>query len=104
LLLRSYTGRSESGARNAAVLGIVGFIAVPINYVSITWWQDKFQVHPAIRYSFGQTPHDPPAVVIALLVSVLAFTLLYAYLLLHAYRLQQLQTRVERLRIRAELD
>jgi heme exporter protein C len=104
LLLRSYTGRSESGARNAAVLGIVGFIAVPVNYVSITWWQDKFQVHPAIRYSFGKTTHDPPAVVLTLLVSVLAFTLLYAYLLLHAYRLQQLQTKVERLRIRAELD
>jgi heme exporter protein C len=103
LLLRSYTGRSESGARNAAVLGIVGFIAVPINYVSITWWQDKFQVHPAIRYAPGKA-QDPPAVVITLLVAVLAFTLLYGYLLLQAYRLQKLQTQVERLRIRAELD
>jgi len=100
LLLRSYTGRGEGGARNAAVLGIAGFVAVPINYLSITWWRT---LHPEPRYQIGHV-QAPPAVVITLLVAVLAFTLFYAFLMLQVYRLQRLQTEVERLRVRVDLD
>ncbi len=101
LLLRSYTGHTESGARNAAVLGVIAFIAVPINYLSITWWRT---LHPDPQFPIGQTPKAPASVVTTLLVAVLAFTLLYAFLLLQVYRLQKLQAEVERLRIRVELD
>jgi len=99
LLLRSYTGRSEGGARSAAVLGIVGFVDVPINYLSITWWRTQ---HPAPQIPLGGEPQAPPAVVETLLLALLAFTLLYAYLLIQVYRLHRLQTETERLRARIE--
>lgn len=101
LLLRSYTGRTEAGARNAAVLGIVGFIAVPINYLSIYWWRT---LHPDPQIPIGQAPKAPASVVVTLLIAVLAFTLLYALLLIQVYRLQREQTTVARLRSRVELD
>ena len=58
LLLRSYTGRSEGGARTAAVLGIVGFVDVPIDYLSITWWRTQ---HPApqSRSVVSRRPRPP---------------------------------------------
>jgi heme exporter protein C len=101
LLLRSYSGRSEGGARNAAVLGIVGFIVVPINYLSIYWWRT---LHPDPQLPIGKPAQAPASVVITLLVAVVAFTLLYALLMLQVYRLQRLQTTVERLRTRVEFD
>ncbi len=101
LLLRSYTGRTEAGARNAAVLGILGFIAVPINYLSIYWWRT---LHPDPQLPIGKAPQAPASVVVTLLVAVLAFTLLYALLMAQVYRLQRLQTTIERLRSRVELE
>jgi heme exporter protein C len=100
LLLRSYTGRTESGARNAAVLGIVGFVVVPINYLSITWWRT---LHPDPQLPIGQAPKAPASVVTTLLMAVLAFTFFYVFLMIEVYRLQRLQTDVERLRLRADL-
>jgi heme exporter protein C len=104
LLLRSYSRRSEGVRRNAAILGIAGFVAVPLNYVSITWLDAKYEIHPQLGSAPQGSPVQAPQVVITLLVAVVAFTLLYAFLLLQVYRLQRLQTEVERLRIRAELD
>lgn len=101
LLLRSYTGRTETGARNAAVLGIVGVFAVPINYLSIYWWRT---LHPAPQIPIGQAPKAPASVVVTLLMAVLAFTLLYALLLVQVYRLQRAQTSIERLRSRVDVD
>jgi len=74
LVLRSYTGREEGGARAAAVLGIVGFVDVPINYMSITWWRTQ---HPAPQIPLGGQPQAPASVVSTLMFALLAFTLLY---------------------------
>ncbi|HEX6818205.1 MAG TPA: cytochrome c biogenesis protein CcsA [Ktedonobacterales bacterium] len=101
LLLRSYTGRSEGGARAAAVLGIVGFIDVPIDYLSVTWWRT---LHPSYQVPLGQQAQAPASVVSTLLVAVLAFTLLYTFLMLLVYRLQRAQSMAQRLRARIELE
>src|SRR5260370_25409995 len=39
LMLRSYMGRTPASARAAAVLGIIGFIDVPIIYEAVNWWR-----------------------------------------------------------------
>jgi heme exporter protein C len=101
LLLRSYTGRSAGGARAAAVLGIVGFIDVPIDYLSVTWWRT---LHPSYQVPLGQQAQAPASVVSTLLVAVLAFTLLFTFLLLLVYRLQRAQSVAQRLRARIELE
>lgn len=102
LLLRSYTGRSASGARAAAVLGIIGFLDIPIVHMSVTWWNT---LHPQPIVAVGTAkPNLPPEMLTALLISLLTFTLLYAFLLLQVYRLQKMQSAVQRLRARVELE
>ena len=43
LVLRNYAASPAQGARYAAVLGIVGFVDVPIVYFAAAWWRG---VHP----------------------------------------------------------
>lgn len=100
LMLRSYMGRTAASARSAAVLGIVGFIDVPINYLSVKWWRT---IHPATGYIVqnGQS-QLPPAALQAFLLSLLTFTLLFAFLLVLVYHLERIQATAAR--IRARLD
>jgi heme exporter protein C len=78
------------GARQAAVLGIVGFIDIPITYMSVLWWRTLHQ-GPSILRSDG--PAMAPPMLLVLLVSVVAFTLLYSYLLVRHLDLQRLEAR-----------
>ena len=99
LLLRFYSGRTESGARNAAVLGIIGFVDVPIVHFAVTWWRG---LHPTGYVLNGATPDTPVSVFLALLLAMATFTLLYAFLLLQLYRLERYTTEAERLRAQVE--
>jgi len=73
LLLRRSLGEQEKRARFAAVFGIVAFASVPLNYLTIMWWRLN---HPLIfkRSGMGLTSE----MLVALIVSVVAFTVLYA--------------------------
>lgn len=99
LLLRFYSGRTESGARIAAVLGIIGFVDVPIVHFAVTWWRG---LHPTGYVLNGATPDTPASVFLALLLAMATFTLLYAFLLLQIYRLERYATEAERLRAQVE--
>lgn len=100
LLLRFYTGRTESGARNAAVLGIIGFVDVPIDYFAVTWWRGA---HPGETYVLdGATVNTPAAVFIALMLALATFTLLYLFLMIQLYRLERYTTEAQRLRAQVE--
>jgi heme exporter protein C len=102
LMLRSSSGAASSGARAAAVLGIVGFVDVPIDYLSVTWWRS---LHPASTYIMDNgSAALPPAALFAFFVSLITFTLLFAFLLVLVYRLQRLQSLTRTLRGRIELD
>jgi heme exporter protein C len=97
LMLRSYTGRSASSARTAAVLGIVAFVSVPIDYVSANWW-NAVHTHPSTSYVTSSGL--PGSAVATLMLSLATFTLLYALLLAFAFRLESVRAGVEALRAR----
>ena len=79
LMLRAYAPAGEQRARFASVLGIVGFIDVPIVYLSIVWWRT---VHPQVLVGpVAQSTDLDPAMRSLLMISTLAFTLLFGYLL-----------------------
>ncbi len=99
LVLRSYTGRTAQGARVAAVVGILGFVDVPINYFAVTWWRT---LHPSAVLPLGSEPQLPASMLIALMIALVAFTLLYGFLLLQVYRLERTQALVEGLRAEIE--
>lgn len=90
LLLRSLTEGAERKARFAAIFGIIGFIDVPIVYLSAVWWRT---IHP----SPAATSYASP-MVLALVINVLAYTALYVYLTLFRTRQRRLETRVAELR------
>ena len=74
-MVRSFATEESRGATFAAVVGIVGFIDVPIVALATTLWRTQ---HPrAIIFQGGLTP----AMVLTLLFCLVAFTMLY-YLLL----------------------
>jgi len=91
IMLRSYTPDVERGARLGAVLGIVGFIDVPIIHFSVTWWRT---LHPAAVVAptlERTTPNAPPQTVITLLVCLLTMTLVYATFMVYRTGLERLR-------------
>jgi len=77
-------------ARWAAVIGVVGFVDVPIVQLSVTWWRSLHQ-GPTVRL-LGETTMAP-VMLTALLVAVGAFTLLYWYLVALRLRVGRLEER-----------
>lgn len=77
-MVRQFTTQPERARRMAAVLGIVGFIDVPIVHQSVVWWRS---LHPEPIVLNERGPQLPGTMLATLLVNLLAFTLLYAYLL-----------------------
>ena len=96
LMLRSYAPQGDQGARYGAVLGIIGFVDVPIVYMAAKWWRD---VHPeAVVGPLADEGSLEGKMVVAFLVGLLAFTTLFAYLLMERYTLRRQESQIERLR------
>src|SRR3989442_4599089 len=76
LLLRMLMEDRESAARFAAVLGIIDALDIPLVHFSVLWWRTLHQ--PPTLLGPGPTPMDP-AFVLALIVNLVAFVLLYGY-------------------------
>lgn len=86
LVLRGYVAEPERRARYSAVVGIVGFLDVPIVYLSVRWWRAQ---HPSqLIFTRGGLPGSMLAV---LLIGVASFTLLYLYLLSVRLRVTRLE-------------
>lgn len=84
MLVRSYASDKEQGARFAAVVGIVGFIDVPIVFLATTWWRTQ---HPgALVFQSGGLA---PSMLATLMVSLAAFTGVYALLLIQRVALKR---------------
>ncbi|MBI5166740.1 MAG: cytochrome c biogenesis protein CcsA [candidate division NC10 bacterium] len=94
-MLRAYAGERVKGARMAAVLGIIGFVDVPLIYLSVLWWRS---LHPLPVVVRPGGPALPPSMLGSLMVSLLAFTLLYLYLLRERVLLERLNDEVEALK------
>lgn len=102
LMLRNAIDDPERRARLASVYGIVGFISVPVTFLSIRWWRT---IHPAVIGSASETAQGgfdlAGTMVIALLFSVFTFTLLYFVLLHYRLKLEDLREQVDELKAEA---
>ncbi len=83
-------------ARAAAILTLVGALDLPIIKFSVDWWNTLHQPASVLRLG---APSIDPSILIPLLISALAFTLLFAVLLLAAMRNEILRRRVRTLRL-----
>lgn len=88
LLLRSLIADPDRRARVAAVIGLVGFLNVPVVHFSVLWWRSLHQPPTVIR------PGDPRInhlLLAELLFSVVALTLVYLWLLGRRIQLERLE-------------
>lgn len=87
LALRRSVADPDSRARRSAVLGIVGLVQlIPVHF-SVTWWRTLHQTNTFRPRSIQM---DSP-ILVALLVGVGAFTLVYVALVRHRIRLAELE-------------
>lgn len=91
LMLRSFVEDRSRGARFAAVLGIIGFLDIPIIHKSVEWWRTLHQTSSVMRPEGSAVA---PPMLFALLVSVGAFTILYLYLLSQRLHLEHLDAEI----------
>jgi len=92
LLVRSYTTEPERGARFGAVIGIVGFIDVPIVFLTVNLWRTQ---HPTtIIFEGGLTT----PMLVTLLVCIAAFTVLYVLLTIQSASLKSMEATVKHLK------
>jgi heme exporter protein C len=93
LAIRRITDNPSRRARWAAVVGIVGFIDVPIVHLSVVWWRSLHQGSTVFRLG---GPEIEGTMLLALLVGVAAFTVTYAYLMTLRLRVGRLEERAAR--------
>jgi heme exporter protein C len=90
LALRSFVEDPERRGRWAAAVGILGFLNVPIVYMSVRWWRTLHQ--PS---SSPATVDDP--YVWGLRVNAVVFILLAGYLIRRRYQVYRTMQKVEEL-------
>jgi heme exporter protein C len=84
LLLRRVAEPGRQAARFSAVVGIFGFIDVPIVYFSVTWWRTQ---HPGPVIVSGGLP---PAMLLTFLVTMGCTLFLAAVMVAIRYRIETL--------------
>jgi heme exporter protein C len=94
LMLRHYVIDPERRATFSAVVGIIGFLDVPIVYFSIRWWRTQ---HPQPVIGGGEGSGLDPRMWYALLVCLVAFMLLFLYLLRKRTRLEHMRDELHHL-------
>jgi len=92
LLLRSYVTEDSQRARLSAVLGIVGFIDVPVVALAVTLWRTQ---HPgAIIFEGGLVP----SMLLTLVVCIVAFTVLYIMLVVQSTRFRNMEADIRNMK------
>lgn len=77
LMLRHYVESSEKRATLSAIVGIIGFIDVPLVYFAIRWWRTQ---HPQPVLMGGDDSGMDPAMRATFFVCLFAFTVIFFYL------------------------
>jgi heme exporter protein C len=88
LALRAFTDDEDQRGRWSAAVGILGFVCVPIVYMSVKWWRTIHQPQ-----STTESVDSPYA--IGLLLNSLAFTALLVYLVASRYRVARLERAIQ---------
>lgn len=81
-MVRGSATHSERGKRFAAVVAIVGALDIPLIHMSVYWFRS---LHPEPVVMRADGPTADPRMLITLLVSLAAYTLLFAGLLWFRY-------------------
>ncbi len=96
LMVRAFAEDPQAAARYGAVLGILGFVAIPLNHFAVQWWRTLHQPSSILR---AGGPSMDPFMLTVVLINVCGMLFLYAYLLLERCRLELMRQRTLALRV-----
>ncbi len=94
LMLRAHTEAGDQRARYAAVLGIVGFLDIPIIHFSVVWWRTFHPQPKMLNMKSGIASGMDTSMAVTLIVSVVAFTLLYFLLMNQRIKLEKMEDEI----------
>lgn len=75
-MFRSFGGNIERIRRQAAALGILAFINVPIIFMSVKFWEPEIQSHPQVEMA-----SQPEGILYPFIFSLITFTFLFIIML-----------------------
>jgi heme exporter protein C len=89
LALRRTGATADERGKRCAIAALIAFADVPISYLSVTWWQTLHQQGTV----FNEDRHVliDGSMAFTLVAAVVAFTMLYGYLVLERFQLAQLE-------------
>jgi len=101
LMLRRYIESPERRAVLAAVVGVTGFVDVPLVYFAIRWWRTQ---HPQPVIMGGEDSGLDPKMATTLWVSTAAYLLLFTVLYRRRLALEHLRNDLDSLRAEREYN
>ena len=93
--VRSFTEEENRAASSAAVLGIIGFLDIPLIHMSVYWWRTLHQPPSILRPDKAPWENVHPAMLTALAINFVGFMLLYFYLLSLRFRLGEIREEIK---------
>jgi len=99
LMLRSLIEDESRAASAAAVLGIIGFLDIPLIHMSVYWWRTLHQPPSILQPNKPPWENVHPSMLTALAISFAGFLLLYFYLLSLRYRLGEMREKIKARRL-----
>jgi heme exporter protein C len=102
LMLRALIEDESRAASAAAVLGIIGFLDIPLIHMSVYWWRTLHQPPSILQPNKPPWENVDPSMLIALTISFVGFLLLYFYLLSLRYRYGEMRCEIKARRLAQE--
>ena len=81
-------------AQRSAVVGIIGALNIPLVRFSVDWWANR-TLHQKATVAVGDTKLDG-LMLFTLMLGLVVFTVLYAWMLLHRFRIAWLDDELDR--------
>lgn len=100
LMLRALVEDESRAASAAAILGIIGFLDIPLIHMSVYWWRTLHQPPSILRPDKVPWENIHPELLTALAINFVAFVLLYFYMLSHRLRLGEMHEEIKARRMR----
>lgn len=99
MILRSLIEDEDRAAICGAVLGIIGFLDIPLIHMSVYWWRTLHQPPSILRPDKLPWENVHPSMLIALSINFAAFLLLYFYLLSLRFHVGEMREEVKRMKL-----
>jgi heme exporter protein C len=95
LMLRALIEDESRAASAAAILGIIGFLDIPLIHMSVYWWRTLHQPPSILRPDKLPWENIHPELLTALAINFVAFLLLYFYLLSLRLRIGEMRQEIK---------